>query len=209
MKFDTPLTDAQRALVEDYLPLAQWTVHNYIKPNDAISGLSCDDLLQEAYLALCGAATTYQGGQVQFKTYAVTVIRNHLIDYCRRIYHNNRTLPVLSLDASPPDSSDGCPMSAEAIDVDADFENRCLSRIWIKELFRQRKADYTGCTKLGIEALELKVLDGYGVTDIAKLYHTKPNLVGAWISKATRKLREELAAPGASTTDVENILFHS
>lgn len=209
MKFDKSLTDAQRALVEDSLTLAQWTVHNYIKPNESISGLSYDDLLQEAYLALCGAATTYQGGKVQFKTYAVTVIRNHLIDYCRRIYHNNRTHPVLSLDASPPDSSDGCPMSAEAIDVDADFENRCLSQLWIKEFFHQRKANYTGCTKLGMEALELKVLDGYGVTDIAELYHTKPNLVGAWISRATQRLREELSVPGASAVDVENIFFHS
>lgn len=197
MKLDKPLTDAQRALVEDTLNVAQWTVRNYFTTADVVSGLSCEDLLQEAYLALCGAAMTYQGGKVQFKTYAITVIRNHLTDYCRRIYHRNRTLPTLSLDA-PPRDTDGSPIRPETADIDADFEDRCLSQIWLKEFFAQRKANYSGCTKLGLEALELKVMDGYGVTDIARLYHTKPNLVGAWISRATQKLREEMAATGTS-----------
>lgn len=208
MKFENPLTPAQSALVENSLNIAQWTVRNYFTTADTVSGLSCEDLLQEAYLALCGAAMTYRGGKVQFKTYAITVIRNHLTDYCRRIYHRNRTLPTLSLDA-PPCDADGVPTGAETVDVDADFEERCLSQIWLKEFFAQRKANYSGCTKLGIEALELKVMDGYGVTDIARLYHTKPNLVGAWISRATRKLREEMATMESPKPDVENYLFHS
>ena len=47
-------------------------------------------------------------------------------------------------------------------------------------------------------------MEEYGVTDIAKLYQTKPNLVGAWISKATKKIREELTAAEYSTLTVEN-----
>lgn len=208
MKFEKPLTPAQSTLVENSLNIAQWTVRNYISANHTISGLSYDDLLQEAYLALCGAATTYQGGQVQFKTYAVAVIRNHLIDYCRRIYHVNRSLPTISLDA-PPSDPDCDSALMDTIDVDTNFEDWCLSQIWIRDFFAQRKANYSGCTKLGIEALELKVLDGYGVTDIAHLYHTRPNLVGAWISKATRKLREEFAMAENFMPDVENCRSHS
>ena len=208
MKFDKPLTDAQRILVEDSLNIAQWTVQNYIKTNDTISGLGYEDLQQEAYLALCSAAATYQEGGAQFKTYAVTVIRNHLIDYCRRICRNNRALPTFSLDAPHGDAGDD-PTPTEPVDTDACFEECCLSNLWIREFLAQRKSSYTGCAKLGIEALELKVLDGYGVTDIASLYHARPNLVGAWISKATRKLREELTASGCSILDVENYLTRS
>ena len=54
---------------------------------------------------------------------------------------------------------------------------------------------YTGVAKLGVEALALKV-KGYTGADIARMYHTKPNHVGAWISRAVEKLRnDEAAAP--------------
>ena len=88
----------------------------------------------------------------------------------------------------------------------ARFEEKCLSRIWVNDFLEQRKASYTGCAKLGIEALELKVMDGYGVTDIAKMYQSKPNLVGAWISKATQKIREDMTMSEYAALDVENIL---
>ena len=39
-----------------------------------------------------------------------------------------------------------------------------------------------------MEALALKV-KGYTGADIARMYHTKPNHVGAWISRAAEKLR--------------------
>ena len=105
MKFDQPLNDVQRAMVEDTLPVARWTVRKYIASNENIVGLSLEDLHQEAYLALCGAASTYNDRHAQFSTYAVTVIHNHLIDYCRRIYSGNQNLPTLSIDA--PCSGDG------------------------------------------------------------------------------------------------------
>lgn len=43
---------------------------------------------------------------------------------------------------------------------------------------------------MGVEALELKVkgLDG---VDIARMYHTTPNNVGAWISRAAQKIRKD------------------
>lgn len=208
MKIEQPLNDTQRAVVEDMLPIAKWTVRKYITSSKNISGLSYDDLLQEAYLALCGAVMTYHAGQTQFKTYAVTVIRNHLIDYCRRIYQENRNLPTLSLDA-PGD--DGSPLNLldTLPHTEAGFEENSLSKISVEQFFSERKAAYTGCARLGIEALELKVMDEYGVTDIAKLYQAKPNLVGAWISKATKKIREELTAAECSALAVENPVVNS
>lgn len=160
MKFDQPLNDRQRAMVEDTLPVARWTVRKYISSNENIVGLSLEDLHQEAYLALCGAASTYNDRHAQFSTYAVTVIHNHLIDYCRRIYSGNQNVPTLSIDA--PCSADGTSNFLEnASAVDDSFEEKCLSRIWVNDFLEQRKASYTGCAKLGIEALELKVMDGY------------------------------------------------
>jgi len=127
MKFDQPLNDAQRALVEDTLPVARWTVRKYIASNENIVGLSLEDLHQEAYLALCGAASTYNDRHAQFSTYAVTVIHNHLIDYCRRIYSGNQNLPTLSIDA--PCSADGTSNFLEnASAVDDSFEEKCLGQ---------------------------------------------------------------------------------
>ena len=50
----------------------------------------------------------------------------------------------------------------------------------------------TGVARLGVEALALKV-KGYTGADIARMYHTKPNHVGAWISRAAEKLRGDEA----------------
>ena len=203
MKFNQPLNDTQRALVEDALPVARWTVRKYITSNESIVGLSLDDLHQEASLALCKAAATYNDHHAQFNTYAVTVIRNHLLDYCRHIYTRNRNLPALSLD-SPCGVDEASNFLTALPDKDDSFEEDCLSRVWATAFLAQRKAAYSGCAKLGVEALELKVLDGYGVTEIAKLYQSKPNHVGAWISKATQKIREDMTMSEYSALDVEN-----
>ena len=51
------------------------------------------------------------------------------------------------------------------------------------------KREYSGTARLGIEAIELK-LKGYSGKEIADMYGVKPNLVGAWISRAKQKLRK-------------------
>ncbi|MFG6351165.1 MAG: hypothetical protein K1W21_05990, partial [Oscillospiraceae bacterium] len=43
----------------------------------------------------------------------------------------------------------------------------------------------------GVEALEWKV-KGLSGADIAQLYGAKPNQVGAWISRATQKIRKDV-----------------
>ena len=52
------------------------------------------------------------------------------------------------------------------------------------------KKHYRGIAKLGIDALVLKT-KGFDCKDIAALYHTSSNNVGAWISRAAQKLRSD------------------
>lgn len=49
---------------------------------------------------------------------------------------------------------------------------------------------YRGVAKLGVDALILKT-KGFDCKDIAVLYHTSSNNVGAWISRAAKKLRSD------------------
>lgn len=203
MKKHTPLTTEQQCLVEKHLHLARWTVNRFIDCNDAIIGLGFDDLCQEASFALCKAAATYEDGNVQFKTYAITVIHNHLIDYCRQINASLKRLPTISFDAVGSDGKSPALLDYFASEEEV-FEDACISKLFVEDFLNRRKDAYHGSANLGIEALELKVLDGYGVTDIAQLYHAKPNLVGAWISKATKKIREDITPAELSSLNVEN-----
>lgn len=205
MKFDHPLTEKQRILAENSLELAHWTVRKYIDSNECVVGLNYEDLLQEASYALCKAAATYEDRNVLFKTYAVIVMRNHLIDYCRRIQTSNQNLPTCSLDASFRQEDTANHLNRLS-DTDDDFEEELISDAWVRDFLAKRKAEYSGSAKLGIEALELKILGGYGVSDIAKLYRTRTNLVGAWISKATKKIRSDITVSELTALGVENTM---
>ena len=101
MKFTQPLTKEQQHLVEEYLRLVHWTIQQYIDVNESVCGLGYDDLYQEGALALCHAAATFEDRGTQFKSYAIPVIRNHLLDHCRRISTQRKNMPMLSLDVPP------------------------------------------------------------------------------------------------------------
>ena len=183
MKDQKPLTPAQQKLVELHLPLVRWAVTSGFGYNESIVGLELDDLLQEGALALCHAAATYHAGDAAFSTYAVKVIRNHLLSYCREISR------IVAYTAALDDTE----WAELSHNTPGSFEAESISRLYSSELFQRRRASYKGSVLRGLDALELKVLDGYGVTDIARLYGTKANLVGAWISKATKQMRQDLS----------------
>ena len=193
----TPLTADQQNLVENHIGLVQWTVNRYIHSDENIVGLAFDDLCQEGAIAMIRAVQTYRAGAASFETFAVTVIRNHLLDYCRKISAGISNLPTISLDALAEES--GQTGECEG------FEDECISRLMSEKILERRKVKYAGSARLGIEALELKVLEGYGVTDIAALYGEKPNLVGAWISKAAKKLREDVTIGELDASSVEKL----
>lgn len=187
MKIRRPLTPEQQSVVEQNTALIHWTIRKYIDIKENICGLGYDDLYQEGALALCYAAATYHIGGAQFKSYAITVIRNHLLDHCRRIAVQLRNAPTCSLDDSPDEDS---PPKIKGCDICRDDTDQWISNIYVSELLEHGKRHYHGVAKLGIEAMELKI-KGYTGADIANLYHAKPNHVGAWISRAADKLRND------------------
>ncbi len=189
MKYDFTLTPAQQALVEQNLELVKRTILRYIKTNEGVYGLGYDDLFQEGSVALCRAAATYDGVSAQFATYASTLIRNHLLDCCKAASAQQKHLCELPIgfgfadEESPPSVPE--PSVEDGIDHLIDQMDTAALLAFYKEA-------YSGVARLGIEALELKTR-GFSGADIARLYHTEPNHVGAWISRAAKKLRADAA----------------
>ncbi len=178
---------AQQILVERNLDLVKWTVLCCIKINEGVHGLGYDDLYQEGSVALCRAAASYDGFSAQFATYASTLIRNHLLDCCKAVSTRQKhCLPV-----GPGFADDGHSPSLPEPSVE-DGIDHLIDRMDTAALLGSYKEAYSGVARLGIEALELKAR-GFSGADIARLYHTKPNHVGAWISRAAKKLRADAA----------------
>ena len=189
MKFDFILSHEQQALVESSLTVIDKVISRYIHTNEAVCGLDPDDLYQEGAAALCKAAATYDGTSAQFSTYATAVIRNHLLNHCKAVNAGQRNLPTVSLDDCGSDDSrpPPCPEPFTPDGVD-----ELIGRLDADDLLADCKRRYTGVARLGVEALELKI-KGLSGADIARLYHTTPNNVGAWISRAARKIRNDFA----------------
>lgn len=190
MKFDFTLTPEQSILAEDNLAVIDKVISRYIHTNENVCGLGWDDLHQEGAVALCKAAATYDGISAQFSTYAVAVIRNHLLNHCKAVNAGLRNLPAVSLDAG--DLEDGRPPPCPEPSV-PDGVDELLGRLDTADLLADCKRRYTGVARLGVEALEWKV-KGLSGADIARLYGAKPNQVGAWISRAAQKIRKDIAA---------------
>lgn len=166
-------------MVEDHLNCVHWTIHTFISVNESVCGLEYDDLFQEGCIALWRAAETFDTRQgTQFHSYAISVIRNHLLDYCRKI--QSRTAPMASLEDWDAETS-----RSGATDWDGN------SGLFVEQVLEYGKRTYSGVARLGVEALELKIA-GYSGTDIAKLYGVRPNHVGAWITRASQKLKKDL-----------------
>lgn len=119
------------------------------------------------------------------------MIRNHLLNCCSSVNTRQRILPSVSLDRDSSDE-EGPPQFAELSTPDGVDE--LLGRMAAADLLADCKRRYTGVAKLGVEALELKI-KGLTGADTAQMYHTTPNNIGAWISRAAQKIQKELTAP--------------
>ena len=200
MKTWVQMNETQRALVEENLSLVGQTIARHIRYNEDICGMGADDLYQEGCWALCRAAMTYDqaGRGTPFSAYARPVIRNHLLDHCRRVLSQREHLPTVALDV--PVSEDIPP--PEAWLQESNGQDVWDAQILVDQLLERGRRTCTGVARLGVEALALKV-KGYTGADIARMYHTKPNHVGAWISRAAEKLRGDEAF--ASLLDRETL----
>lgn len=182
MKELQALTCAQQALVEHYLSVVDWVITDYIKINPQVCGLGYSDVHQEGCFHLCRAASSYAGPPEQFGAYARKVVWNGLISYCRKICQHEAPLPLcLEVLESEP----------QLEQTDSALEQAVLRKLASEDLFCTLDKIHTessGVVRLGIEALILKA-KGMSGQEIAALYGVKPNHVGAWISRAAKRLR--------------------
>ena len=184
MKRDIPLTREQRELVENNLSLVYWVIMESIHVNETIYGFGYEDLYQEGCIWLCHAATTYDPVRSRFPTYAKRIVRNGLLSYCRQMCFRQRRFTYLAVGLHGELLADGEPI------LPPDDFHAQVNMIETLDLLAYAEKKYQGVTKLGIEALKLK-LKGMSVSEIASLYHVPPPHVGAWISRATQKLRKD------------------
>ncbi len=187
MKRMTALNDAQRILVENNLSIVRWAIHKHITVNENIYGFSYDDLFQEGCIWLCKAAATFDASKaVKFETYAQTVVKNGLYTYCRLMCNKQKhQTPVQE------PSDDESPFGLCQFSSDDRFEDM-ISELDALSLLESVKSQYRGTVRLGIEAIELKV-KGLNGAEIAAMYGVKPTHVGAWIYRASQKLKENEA----------------
>lgn len=176
------LNDAQRRLVAENTNVVKWAIYEHIKVNENIFGLGYDDLYQEGCVCLCKAAATFDGAKAKFVTYAQVVVKNGLLTYCVKMSVKNKL--HVSVDDIPDESDD---YGGSENGTDTDDYSAMLSEEFIYGLLASLKTEYSGTVRLGIEALELKV-KGYTGAEIARMWGVGQNHVGAWISKAKKKL---------------------
>ncbi len=202
MKYNQAVALSTAQMIEKALPLVGWTVRHYFKTRENVVGMSYDDLFQEGCVGLCRAAAEYDSSRGGFEPYAVKVVRNHLVDYCRSITGPTRTAPTMSLEQLTEDGWDNSDEEEGVVFSKGKHEDP-LSALAARDFLEARKNRYAGTARLGMEALELKILGGYGVTDIAKRYDVKPNLVGAWISRARKSILSDITAEEMDAFGVE------
>ena len=182
MKRIEVLNEKHRKLTSDNLDVVKWAVLKHIGTREEIPGLGYDDLFQEGCLCLMRAAVTYDSSTL-FTTYAGKVVRNGLISYCRKVNNRHKKFSTLPFDDIDDAISLWNPTLTSAYNL-----NDIAHNSDILHLLKSIKSEYTGTALLGIESLELKI-KGFTGADIAEMHGVKPNLVGAWITRAAQKLR--------------------
>lgn len=179
------LNRRQQALVENNLSVVKFAIHKNIIVNDSLYGFEYDDLFQEGCIWLCKAAVSFdESRDIQFATYAEKVIINGLRTYCRLMCGKQKHFVSVPLQAEPDEEG----FSLEQILVE-NIMDEFLEQQDILMLLQNCKYQYTGTARLGIEAIEWKI-KGFSGAEIAGMYHVKPNLVGAWISRAAARLKQ-------------------
>lgn len=175
------LNQDQQCMVEANLSIVHKVIRARFTVNESLLSFSYEDLYQEGCIWLCKAVVTYQAERaVKFETYASKVITNGLRTYCRLMCNKEKYqhIAIHTDEAKEP---------LERIPVYDNTED-LLSERETTHLLHSIKRQYKGTIKLGIEAIEWK-LKGFSGKEIADMYGVKPNLVGAWISRAAGKLR--------------------
>ena len=169
------LTDAQRAQVEQYLPLVTRVMIDCVHGPTGI--YDWNDLVQYGRIGLCKAAATYEEGRrAVFETYAYVLIRNEIYDALGYATRRKRREIYVDMDTMPMD------------DLPEDEPGGSLA-----ELLDAAAGSASGVTAKGIEALRLYA-QGYSCKEIGQFFGgVSDNNVSAWMSRARKYLLQEPA----------------
>lgn len=175
------MTLEQKDLVVQNLDLVNEVIYYRVKRNPGNPDHDMEDLEQIGRLGLCLAAQGYDGVR-PFRAYAREVIWHQLLHHFKDLSRNPKTFSMEYENAGDLSFSEFLP---DNTNVAYEAENR-MNREGLKEL----EGRYQGTVRKGIQAMGLK-LDGLSGSEIAKLYHVKPNHVSAWISRAQQRLLQD------------------
>jgi RNA polymerase sigma factor (sigma-70 family) len=184
------MTKIQEKLVLDNLRLAPYCVKRFTSRYriPGVLGLDIDDLISEAFIALCRAAEMWDPQRGAFSTYAVVAIQNWLINVCKldRVGIRNE-VEMLSLDSPIGDAEeerlmDLLPDSGPQLE-DTVINRRLASdlRVAVDELPDKDRRVITG------------LLHGHNPADLARAFGCSRQRIEQIQSRAYRRLRQRLA----------------
>ena len=182
-----PMTDIERKLTEDHLPIVAKVIQTLTCSCRYVSYDERQDLLQIGNLALCKAAMTYDGSR-PFETYAKVVIRNAIYDYWRSL-QKERTY-TCSMDAIADNETD---TSYQQLLADTSSLQNLEQEHNLRSIYEYLQTlQNVNCTtiKKGIQALLLQQ-NGYTSQEISKHYGVPASHVRAWKSKARKYLQQD------------------
>lgn len=169
------LNDAQRALVEENLPLVGFVLRRSFPGQ--FTGAAREDALQEGCIALCKAAVGYRPGSIAFSTYACRSIYVELLKSIRlsRAACRNPAMEAASLD-------------------DEDFHLQAVSPVRVEDaaavrMLLERIAQLPPRERSAI----LMAMEGMSQDAIGARMHLSQTSVSRLLKDVRRQLREEVA----------------
>ncbi len=175
------MTEFENKLVMDNLDLVDKVICTRITWRSSSVLMTFEDLQAVGREALCRAAAHYRPQSGPFAPFACKCIYNAVIDHCR----NENTVMRMT------GGSGSGGISLDLIDkAEAGNSGSFADDLGTGHLLSRYKKKYAGVSRLGVEAIELKLL-GYSSKEIANRFGTNVNNVNAWISRARKKLKQE------------------
>ena len=168
------LTGAERALVEQYMPLVTRVMKDCVHGPTGI--YDWNDLFQFGCVGLCKAAAAYEEGRkAVFETYAYVLIRNEIFNALEYATRRKQREVCVDMDAMPVEDVTGAEPGSDLAD-----------------LLDAAAGSVSGVTAKGIEAIRLQA-QGYSCKEIGQLCFggVSDNNVSAWVSRARKYLRQD------------------
>ena len=154
------MTEFENKLIIENLDLVDQVIKTRLSWCNGSVLLSYEDLQGVGREALCTAAMRYKPQIGEFAPFACRCIYNAIIDHCRceqLAYHHT------AADSADTDVHESVIEIKSS--VTADYEGM-IESIALKQMIRTIKKKYSGVARLGIEAIELKIL-GFSSEEIA------------------------------------------